>query len=87
MAGSGRPQLIPNTVALRHGLVTWPAALKIGAVGHSMLGNRLIPNTCHIALGLKLVRPWLNTEYIGIRRPIVSRIGRQPPAGFTPRCL
>ena len=52
MAGSGRPQLIPNTVALRHGLVTWPAALKIGAVGHSMPGNRLIPNTCHIALGL-----------------------------------
>ena len=43
VAGSGRPQLIPNTVALRHGLMTWPAALNIGAVGHSMLGEQVDP--------------------------------------------
>ena len=31
MMTSGTPQLIPNAIGSRHGFVTWPAALMIGA--------------------------------------------------------
>src|SRR5690348_8120274 len=51
--GSGRPHgNWPEVTGFRQALMTWLAASNCGAAGHSMLGNRLIQNTCHIALGL-----------------------------------
>src|SRR6188472_1398816 len=50
--GSGRPHgNWPDVTGLRHALITWPAASNSGAVGQVIPGNRLIPNTCHMALG------------------------------------
>ena len=52
MVGSGYDQLIPKAIGLRHGFVTCPAALKIGAGAQTMPSGsaRLNPNTWSIGV-------------------------------------